>query len=132
MKKPPRPTPARSPRQTDGGFRDMSYQHVGMDGASPFVPASMAEGRGKSSDRRVDNESLVKGEEDRLAFSKKGRPVQYTYVPCYGQLCMDVWVGSSAWMCGWAALHGCVGGWLVMGWLASVCWCAAGRVRAVG
>lgn len=56
----------------------MSYQHVGMDGASPFVPASMAEGRGKSSDRRVDNESLVKGEEDRLAFSKKGRPVQYT------------------------------------------------------
>ncbi len=79
VKKPPRPA-ARSPRQasSEGGFRDMSFQHVGMDGASPFVPASMAEGRGKTQDRRVDNETRVRGEEDRLAFSKKGRPVQYT------------------------------------------------------
>jgi hypothetical protein len=96
--KTPAPARKRSPRRSPvkeggdgkapatGGFREMSYQHVGMDGASPFVPSSLVEGRGKALERKADNEARVVNEEDKLVYSKKARPVQYKYVMLRGVL----------------------------------------------
>lgn len=57
-------------------FRDMAYQKVGMDGASPNVPSTFAKGSGEHVGV-PDNESRAVTDEDKLYYSKKARPVAY-------------------------------------------------------
>jgi hypothetical protein len=70
-------SPAVAAAAPAAGFRDMAYQRVGMDGANPFVPGSLAKATSKAAPRTVDNEARVHTDDDRLVFSKKARPVQY-------------------------------------------------------